>query len=176
VLVTGADGFIGSHLTEGLLEAGAEVRAFCYYNSNGSRGWLDHLEPGVSRMPEIHFGDVRDARGVEAACEGIEVVFHLAALVSIPYSYLAPESFVETNVRGTLNVLEAVRRQKVARLVHTSTSEVRQEPHPTSDAVKAATKAIRVECEERFMTSISIIRREPPLVQPTTAVLKRTAA
>ncbi len=124
VLVTGADGFLGSHLTEGLLEAGADVRAFCYYNSNGSRGWLDHPEPGVSRMPEIHFGDVRDARGVEAACEGIEVVFHLAALVSIPYSYLAPESFVETNVRGTLNVLEAVRRQKVARLVHTSTSEV----------------------------------------------------
>jgi UDP-glucose 4-epimerase len=124
VLVTGADGFIGSHLTEELLGAGADVRAFCYYNSNGSRGWLDQLAPGVARMPEIHFGDVRDARGVEAACEGIEVVFHLAALVSIPYSYLAPESFVETNIRGTLNVLEAVRRQKCARLVHTSTSEV----------------------------------------------------
>ncbi len=122
VLVTGADGFIGSHLTEALLDAGAQVRAFCYYNSNGSRGWLDQLSP--DRSPEIHFGDVRDARNVEAACAGIEVVFHLAALVSIPYSYQAPESFVETNVRGTLNVLEAVRRHGCARLVHTSTSEV----------------------------------------------------
>ncbi len=124
VLVTGADGFIGSHLTEALLEQGAEVRAFCYYNSNGSRGWLDQLDPDRSRMPEIVLGDVRDARVVEDACDGIDVVFHLAALVSIPYSYIAPESFVETNVRGTLNVLEAVRRRGCARLVHTSTSEV----------------------------------------------------
>jgi UDP-glucose 4-epimerase len=123
-LVTGADGFIGSHLTEALLHAGADVRAFCYYNSAGSRGWLDQPDPALPRLPEIFFGDVRDARLVEAACAGVEVVFHLAALVSIPYSYLAPESFVETNVRGTLNVLEAVRRQGCARLVHTSTSEV----------------------------------------------------
>jgi NAD dependent epimerase/dehydratase len=124
VLVTGADGFIGSHLTEALLDAGADVRAFCYYNSNGSRGWLDQLDPSRGNLPEIVFGDIRDGRPVEAACEGMDVVFHLAALVSIPYSYLAPESFVETNVRGTLNVLEAVRRQRCARLVHTSTSEV----------------------------------------------------
>jgi NAD dependent epimerase/dehydratase len=124
VLVTGADGFIGSHLTEGLLAAGAEVRAFCFYNSAGSRGWLDELEPAGPRMPEIVFGDIRDGRLVEAACEGVEVVFHLAALVGIPYSYLAPESFLDTNVRGTMNVLEAVRRQGCARMVHTSTSEV----------------------------------------------------
>jgi UDP-glucose 4-epimerase len=124
VLVTGADGFIGSHLTEGLLRAGADVRAFCYYNSAGSRGWLDHPDADLPRLPEIVFGDIRDGRVVESACESIEVVFHLAALVSIPYSYLAPESYVETNVRGTLNVLEAVRRLGCTRLVHTSTSEV----------------------------------------------------
>ena len=124
VLVTGADGFIGSHLTEGLLRAGADVRAFCYYNSAGSRGWLDFPDPDLPRLPEIFFGDVRDGRLVETACEDVDVVFHLAALVSIPYSYVAPESFVETNVRGTLNVLEAVRRRGCARLVHTSTSEV----------------------------------------------------
>ena len=124
VLVTGADGFIGSHLTEGLLRAGADVRAFCYYNSAGSRGWLDFPDPDLPRLPEIFFGDIRDGRLVERACEDIEVVFHLAALVSIPYSYVAPESFVETNVRGTLNVLEAVRRRGCVRLVHTSTSEV----------------------------------------------------
>jgi NAD dependent epimerase/dehydratase len=124
VLVTGADGFIGSHLTEGLLRAGADVRAFCYYNSAGSRGWLDFPDPDLPRLPEIFFGDIRDGRLVETACEDVDVVFHLAALVSIPYSYVAPESFVETNVRGTLNVLEAVRRRGCARLVHTSTSEV----------------------------------------------------
>ena len=124
VMVTGADGFIGSHLTEALLEAGAEVRAFCFYNSTGSRGWLDHAAPNLQRRPEIFFGDVRDGRLVESACEGVDVVFHLAALVGIPYSYLAPESFVDTNVRGTLNVLEAVRRRGCTRLVHTSTSEV----------------------------------------------------
>jgi UDP-glucose 4-epimerase len=124
VLVTGADGFIGSHLTEALLDAGADVRAFCYYNSNGSLGWLDRLDAGRSGLLETTLGDVRDARSVEAACDGVEVVFHLAALVSIPYSYLAPESFLETNIRGTMNVLEAVRRRGCARLVHTSTSEV----------------------------------------------------
>jgi UDP-glucose 4-epimerase len=123
VLVTGADGFMGSHLTEALLAAGANVRAFCFYNSNGSLGWLDHLRERAGSL-EIRAGDVRDAQFVSAACEGVEVVFHLAALVAIPYSYLAPESFVDTNVRGTLNVLEGVRRHGSARLVHTSTSEV----------------------------------------------------
>ena len=95
-----------------------------YYNSTGSRGWLDFPDPDLPRLPEIFFGDIRDGRLVETACEDVDVVFHLAALVSIPYSYVAPESFVETNVRGTLNVLEAVRRRGCARLVHTSTSEV----------------------------------------------------
>jgi len=124
VLVTGADGFIGSHLTEALVEAGAAVRAVCFYNSQGSLGWLDTIEPDVRAALDVRLGDIRDARFVEECCRGIEVVFHLAALISIPHSYQAPESFVDTNVRGTLNVLEAVRRARCARLVHTSTSEV----------------------------------------------------
>jgi UDP-glucose 4-epimerase len=121
VLVTGADGFIGSHLVERLLAEGAQVRAFCLYNSNGARGWLD--EVGEAPGLEAVLGDIRDARFVEEACRGVDVVFHLAALIAIPYSYQAPESFVDTNVRGTLNVLEAVRRAGCSRLVHTSTSE-----------------------------------------------------
>jgi len=124
VLVTGADGFIGSHLTEALVRAGARVRAFCLYNSQGSLGWLDQTDAAVSRALDVYLGDIRDAHFVERGCEDVEVVFHLAALIAIPYSYLAPESFVDTNVRGTLNVLEAVRRAGCARLVQTSTSEV----------------------------------------------------
>lgn len=124
VLVTGADGFIGSHLAEALVKAGAKVRAFCLYNSNGSHGWLDGTAPEIEREIEFRLGDIRDARFVEEACTGMDVVFHLAALIAIPYSYTAPESFVDTNVKGTLNVLEAVRRQTCGRLVQTSTSEV----------------------------------------------------
>jgi NAD dependent epimerase/dehydratase len=124
VLVTGADGFIGSHLTEALVLEGAEVRAFCYYNSNGSLGWLDRSASAVRAALDVRLGDVRDGRFVDEACRGVDTVFHLAALIAIPYSYAAPESFVDTNIRGTLNVLEGVRRQNVARLVHTSTSEV----------------------------------------------------
>ncbi len=124
VLVTGADGFIGSHLTEALVRAGARVRAFCVYNSQGSRGWLDHLSPEIEREIDFRLGDVRDARFVEASVQGTDVVFHLAALIAIPYSYMATESFVDTNVRGTLHVLEAARRSGVQRLIQTSTSEV----------------------------------------------------
>lgn len=124
VLVTGADGFIGSHLVERLVLEGARVRAFCFYNSNGSLGWLDGSTGKVRAALDVRLGDVRDARFVEEACRGVEVVFHLAALIAIPYSYRAAESFVDTNVRGTLNVLEAVRRQGCGRLVQTSTSEV----------------------------------------------------
>ena len=124
VLITGADGFIGSHLTEALVQAGARVRAFCLYNSQGSLGCLDESGADVRSAVDVRLGDVRDARFVERCCEDIDVVFHLAALIAIPYSYVAPESFFDTNVRGTLNVLEAVRRAGCARLVHTSTSEV----------------------------------------------------
>jgi NAD dependent epimerase/dehydratase len=124
VLVTGADGFIGSHLTEALVEAGANVRAFCLYNSNGSYGWLDGTTPAVRSAMDARLGDIRDAEFVKRCCDGVDTVFHLAALIAIPYSYLAPRSFVETNVLGTLNVLEAVRQSDCHRLVNTSTSEV----------------------------------------------------
>lgn len=124
VLVTGADGFIGSHLTEALVAEGADVSAFCLYNSNGSLGWLDNSPAEVRKSLQVRLGDIRDARYVEHACEGMDVVFHLAALIAIPYSYRAPQSFVDTNVNGTLNVLEAVRRGRCGRLIHTSTSEV----------------------------------------------------
>lgn len=124
VLVTGADGFIGSHLVERLAADGARVRAFCLYNSRGSAGWLDEIDATVRAGLDIRLGDIRDARFVEAATDGVEVVFHLAALIAIPYSYVAAESFVDTNVRGTLNVLEAARRAGVRRLIQTSTSEV----------------------------------------------------
>lgn len=129
VLVTGADGFIGSHLVERLVAAGADVRAFCLYNSQGSWGWLDDAPLETRRRLDARLGDIRDARFVEAACEGIDTVFHLAALIAIPYSYVAPESYVETNVGGTLNVLEGARRARVRRFVHTSTSEVYGTPN-----------------------------------------------
>ncbi len=124
VLVTGADGFIGSHLVERLVAEGADVRAFCFYNSLGSWGWLDQVPPAVRAAIDVRLGDIRDARFVEVSMTGIDVVFHLAALISIPYSYTAPSSFIETNVTGTLNVLEAARRTRVRRVLQTSTSEV----------------------------------------------------
>ena len=124
VLVTGADGFIGSHLAEELVTKGARVKAFCMYNSLGTRGWLDGIEGRVKGDIEFLMGDIRDARFVESACEGVDIVFHLAALIAIPYSYVAPQSFIETNVVGTLNVLEGVRRAGVSRMINTSTSEV----------------------------------------------------
>lgn len=124
VLVTGADGFIGSHLVERLVAEGARVRAFCLYNPQGSWGWLDQAPADVRAAIDVRLGDIRDPGFVAEACRGAEVVLHLAALIAIPYSYVAPESFVSTNVTGTLNVLEAVRRHGVGRLIHTSTSEV----------------------------------------------------
>jgi NAD dependent epimerase/dehydratase len=122
VLVTGAGGFIGSHLTERLLEMGAHVRAMVHYNALGSRGWLDTFS-GSDRL-EVVAGDVTDRDSVNNAVRDCEVVFHLAALIAIPYSYQAPASYVRTNVEGTLNVLQAARDAKVSRVVHTSTSEV----------------------------------------------------
>jgi NAD dependent epimerase/dehydratase len=121
--ITGADGFIGSHLTEHLAGQGYRVRAMAQYNSFSSWGWLDTLEPDVLAQVEILPGDVRDPGSVRALAEGAEEVYHLAALIAIPYSYQAPRSYVDTNVLGTLNVLEAVRAAATPRLVHTSTSE-----------------------------------------------------
>jgi NAD dependent epimerase/dehydratase len=123
-LVTGAGGFIGSHLVERLLAEGYRVRAFCQYGSTGSAGWLDETAAERPAGLQVQLGDVRDARSVRCAVDGVDVVFHLAALIAIPYSYQAPASFVDTNVLGTLNVLEAVRDAGVPRMVHTSTSEV----------------------------------------------------
>lgn len=124
MLVTGADGFIGSHLTERLLAEGADVRAFCLYNSNGSLGWLDGLPVADRALVDIRLGDIRDVGFVREAVDGVEVVFHLAALIAIPYSYQAPASFVDTNVTGTLNVLEAVKASALRLMINTSTSEV----------------------------------------------------
>jgi UDP-glucose 4-epimerase len=124
VLVTGADGFIGSHLTERLVHEGANVRAFCLYNSQASCGWLDSSPREIKASIDFRLGDIRDARFVEEATVGVDIVFHLAALIAIPYSYVAAESFIDTNVSGMLNVLEAARRAGVRRLIQTSTSEV----------------------------------------------------
>jgi nucleoside-diphosphate-sugar epimerase len=124
ILITGADGFIGSHLTERLIADGAQVRVLCHYNSNGSWGWLDSVGEDKKSQLDVRLGDICDARFVEWICRDIEIVFHLAALIAIPYSYQAPECFIETNIRGTYNVLEAVRSAGCARLISTSTSEV----------------------------------------------------
>jgi dTDP-glucose 4,6-dehydratase len=124
VLVTGADGFIGSHLVEGLLEEGCRVRAFVFYNSFNSWGWLDTLPKEILKEIEIFAGDIRDPHGVTKAVQGCEMVFHLAALIAIPFSYHSPDSYLETNIRGTLNLLQACRAQGIERLLVTSTSEV----------------------------------------------------
>ena len=124
VMVTGADGFIGSHLTEELVKKGERVKAFCYYNSFGSWGWLDSLDPHIKNEIEVFMGDIRDPNGVRHAMEGQDIVYHLAALIAIPFSYHSPDSYVDTNIKGTLNVLNAARQVGTKRLLVTSTSEV----------------------------------------------------
>jgi NAD dependent epimerase/dehydratase len=124
VLITGADGFIGSHLTEALVRSGHEVRAFVLYNSFNSWGWLDGCAPEIKGKFEVFAGDVRDPHGVRAAMKGYDAVLHLAALIAIPYSYHSPDTYVDTNIKGTLNVVQAARELGVSRVVHTSTSEV----------------------------------------------------
>ncbi len=124
VLVTGADGFIGSHLTESLLEKGYEVKAFTLYNSFNTWGWLDTLPKEKLDQIEIFSGDVRDPNGVREAMRGVDGVFHLAALIAIPFSYHSPDSYVDTNIKGTLNVLQAARELGTERIMITSTSEV----------------------------------------------------
>ena len=124
ILVTGADGFIGSHLTETLIREGYKVRAFVYYNSFGSNGWLDTLPIELIKKIEFFTGDIRDPNGVREATKGIDVVFHLAALIAIPFSYHSPDSYIDTNVKGTLNIIQASRDNNVGRILVTSTSEV----------------------------------------------------
>jgi NAD dependent epimerase/dehydratase len=124
ILITGADGFIGSHLTEKLIKEGCRVKAFVYYNSFNSWGWLDTLPKTVLKEIEIFAGDIRDPNGVRTAMKNCEVVFHLAALIAIPYSYHSPDSYVDTNIKGTLNILQAARDFGVRKVMITSTSEV----------------------------------------------------
>ncbi len=123
-LVTGADGFIGSHLTEELVKRGYEVRAFAYYNSFNTWGWLDTLPADIMKHVEVFTGDIRDPNGVRTAIKGVEEVFHLAALIAIPFSYHSPDSYVDTNIKGTLNVLQAARDLDIRKIMVTSTSEV----------------------------------------------------
>jgi NAD dependent epimerase/dehydratase len=171
VLVTGADGFIGSHLTERLVSEGAAVRAFCFYHPQGSWGWLDQAPAEVRAALDVRLGDIRDARFVGEACRDVEIVFHLAALIAIPFSYVAPESFVQTNVQGTLNLLEGVRNHGVARFVHTSTSEVYgtptelpiRETHPQSAqspyaATKIAADQLALAYHRSFDVPVTILR------------------
>lgn len=124
IVVTGADGFIGSHLTEALVRRGFEVRAFVLYNSFGSWGWLDNAPKDIRENLDIFAGDVRDPHGVKQALKGCDAVLHLAALISIPFSYHSPDAYIDTNIKGTLNVLQAARELGTARIIHTSTSEV----------------------------------------------------
>lgn len=171
VLVTGSDGFIGSHLTEALASRGCRVRAFVYYNSFNSWGWLDSLSDRVRSSLEVVAGDVRDSHGVRQAVEGCDVVFHLAALVAIPYSYHSPATYVETNIGGTLNVLQAAQDVGVKRVVHTSTSETYgtaryvpiDEDHPLQgqspySATKIGADQMALAFHRSFGTPVTILR------------------
>jgi NAD dependent epimerase/dehydratase len=171
VLVTGADGFIGSHLVESLLVQGCDVRAFTYYNSFNSWGWLDTLPSDAIRGLDVFSGDIRDPNGVFEAMRGCDVVFHLAALIAIPFSYHSPDSYVDTNIKGTLNVLQAARRLSTERVLITSTSEVYgtaqyvpiDEKHPTQgqspySATKIAADRLAESFYRSFETPVVIVR------------------
>jgi len=171
ILVTGADGFIGSHLVEELVSRGYPVRAFIYYNSFNSWGWLDHSPKYVRDNLEIFASDIRDPHGVKKAMEGCNVVFHLAALIAIPYSYHSPDTYVDTNIKGTLNVVQAARELGIEKVVHTSTSEVYgtarfvpiTEDHPLQgqspySATKIGADQIAMSFHCAFKTPIATIR------------------
>ena len=171
VLVTGADGFIGSHLTEALVREGYETKAFVFYNSFNSWGWLDHCDPEVKGQFEVFAGDIRDPHGVRKAMEGCEAVLHLAALIAIPYSYHSPDTYVDTNIKGTLNVVQAARDLEITKVIHTSTSEVYgtakfvpiTEDHPLQgqspySASKIGADQIAMSFYNSFGTPISILR------------------
>ena len=171
ILVTGADGFIGSHLTEALVRRGYDVKAFVMYNAFNSWGWLDEAPLDIRSHIEIVAGDIRDPHGVRHAMRGCDVVFHLAALIAIPYSYHSPDTYVDTNIKGTLNVVQAARDLGVAKVVHTSTSEVygtaRQVPitedHPLQgqspySASKIGADQIALSFHRSFSTPVALIR------------------
>ena len=171
VLITGADGFIGSHLVEALLASGHQVRAFCLYNSMGSWGWLDSLPDVIRSEIDVVLGDIRDPVCVREAMRGCDQVFHLAALIAIPYSYVAPGSYIDTNIHGTLNVVQAARDLGVSRVVHTSTSETYgtaqfvpiTESHPQVGqspyaASKIGADQVALSYWHSFETPISVLR------------------
>ncbi len=171
ILITGADGFIGSHLTEALVRAGHDVRAFVFYNSFNSWGWLDQSPPDVRGDLDVFSGDIRDPHGVRQALKDRDVVLHLAALIAIPYSYHSPAAYVETNIQGTLNVLMAARDLNVGHVVHTSTSEVYgtarftpiTEDHPLQgqspySATKIGADQIALSFHRSFGMPVSVIR------------------
>ncbi len=171
VLVTGADGFIGSHLTEELIRQGYDVRAFVYYNSFNSWGWLDQSTGDIKRNIDIFAGDIRDPYGVKEAMKGCTHVLNLAALIAIPYSYHSPDTYVDTNIKGTLNVVQAARELGIEKVVHTSTSEVYgtaqyvpiDEDHPLQgqspySASKIGADQMALSFYKSFDTPVSIIR------------------
>lgn len=171
VLVTGADGFIGSHLVEALMQQGLDVRAFVQYNSFNSWGWLDQSSKEIKQNLDIFAGDIRDPYGVKTAMQGCDVVLHLAALIAIPYSYHSPDTYVDTNVKGTLNIVQAARELGIDKVVHTSTSEVYgtarfvpiTEDHPLQgqspySASKIGADQIAMSFYTSFETPVAIIR------------------
>lgn len=171
ILITGAGGFIGSHLTETLVQRGCKVRAFVLYNSYSSWEWLDQTSPEIKKKMEVVLGDIRDPHGVKRAMEGCDVVFHLAALIAIPYSYHSPTSYVDTNVTGTLNILQAARELRIEKVIHTSTSEVYgtaryvpiSEDHPLHgqspySATKIAADQLALSFYSSFNLPVSILR------------------
>lgn len=171
VLVTGADGFIGSHLTEELVRMGCDVRAFVLYNSFNSWGWLDSSDEEIKRNIDVFPGDVRDPNGVREAVKGCDIVLHLAALIAIPYSYHSPDTYIDTNIKGTLNILQAARDLNIDKVVHTSTSEVYgtaqfvpiTEEHPLQgqspySASKIGADQMAMSFYSSFSTPVSIIR------------------
>lgn len=171
VLVTGAGGFIGSHLVEALVKKGCKVQAFVHYNSFNRWGWLDYVDKKIKDSVEIFAGDIRDPNGIKEAIKNIDVVFHLAALIGIPYSYHSPDTYVDTNVKGTLNILQAARELEVEKVVHTSTSEVYgtaqfvpiTEKHPINPqspyaATKAGADFLALTFYRSFELPVAIIR------------------
>jgi len=171
ILVTGADGFIGSHLVEELLLQGHDVRAFVLYNSFNTWGWLDRLPDELRKNVEVFAGDIRDPNGVREAMKNCDIVLHLAALIAIPYSYHSPDTYVDTNVKGTLNVVQAARALGVSKVVHTSTSEVYgtarfvpiTEEHPLQgqspySASKIGADQIAMSFYQSFSTPVAVIR------------------
>ena len=171
ILVTGADGFIGSHLVEALVKKGYNVKAFVMYNSFNSWGWLDDIDSSIKNSIEVVTGDIRDPFGVDNAIEGCDIVIHLAALIAIPYSYHSPSSYLETNITGTLNILQSAKTNKIKKVIHTSTSEVYgsaqyvpiDEKHPVvGQSPYAATKIgadqLALSYYRSFDTPVGIIR------------------